>query len=133
MTGVDNPAATGGLAVLAALGIQYLKNSGWASWFNRETSKANMGLSLLTAFAATVGIHWTYTASTDTFAIIGVQAALAHGIWQSVIQWAAQHAVYKSVVVPSETLGEIRALMARALEPPPISQGEAKAQGVKLP
>ncbi len=127
-TGLDNPAATGGLAVAAALFIQYLKNAGWATWFTRETAKANVALSVVTAFLMTVGIHWTWDARTDTFAIIGVAAFLSHGLWQWFLQWLGQHVAYKSLVVPSETLGEIRAMLARLLTPPPISEGDAKAQ-----
>lgn len=126
-TGLDNPAATGGLAVAAALFIQYLKNAGWASWFTRETEKANLALSLATAFFATVGIHWTWDRTTDTFAIIGVSAFLTHGVWQWFVQWIGQYASYKGLIVPAETLGEIRALLARGLTPPPISEGDAKA------
>jgi hypothetical protein len=128
MTGIDNPAATGGLALVSALGIQYLKNSGWATWFNRETDKANLFLSLLVAFFTSLGIHFSWDAKTDTIAIIGVMYALQHGLWEWFIQWAAQHVVYKTVIVQSETLGEIRAYLARLASPPPISEGDAKTQ-----
>jgi len=126
MTGLDNPAATGGTALIASLAIQYLKNSGWATWFTRETNRANLALSVLVAFCTSIGIHFTWDAATDTFAIIGVMAALKHGLWEWFLQWVTQHAAYKGFIVPAETLGEIRALLARAL-PPPVTEGAQKA------
>lgn len=131
MTGLDNPAAQGGAAIAASMAIQYLKNAGWASWFTRETAKANLGLSLVIAFLTSVGIHWTWDPATDTIGIIGVAGFFKHGLWEWIIQWIGQHASYKGLVVPAETLGEIRALLQRVLEPPPVSEGAAKAEGVK--
>lgn len=128
MTGFDNPAATGGLALLVSLGIQWLKNSPWATWFTRESDKANLGLSIVLAGVATLGIHWNYVDATDTIAIVGVKAALSHNLWQWVLQWATQHAAYKGIVVPSETLGEIRGLLQRAIDGGPISAGDAKVK-----
>lgn len=133
MTGLDNPAATGGFALLAALAIQYLKNTPWATWIRRDTAKANLALSVAVAFLTSVGIHWNYVPVSDTLQIVGLHQALTHGLWEWVMQWATQHAAYKGIVVPSETLGEIRALIARALEPPPISAGDAKVQAAKEP
>lgn len=126
MLGLDNPAATGGMALLAALLIQYLKNTSWATWVRRDTEKANLALSIMLAFLTSIGIHFSWDAGHDTFAIVGVQAALTHNVWQWVIQWAAQHGVYKGVIAPAETLGEIRTLLARVLEPPSVSVAEQK-------
>lgn len=130
MTGLDNPVATGGTALIASLAIQYLKNSGWATWFTRETNRANLFLSIIVSGAMAIGIHFTWDAATDTFAIVGVMAALKHGIWEWATQWVAQHAAYKVFVVPSEALGEIRALLQRQM-PPPISVPELKTQVLK--
>lgn len=126
MLGLDNPAATGGMALIAALLIQYLKNTSWATWIRRDTDKANLALSLALAFCTSIGIHFSWNAGSDTFAIVGARAALTHNLWQWVIQWAAQHGTYKGLIVPAETLGEIRNLLARVLEPPAVSEGEQK-------
>lgn len=119
--GLDNPIATGGTAIFAAIFVQYLKNSGWASWFTRETTKANIALSAVIALGLSVGIH--VTSDPVNYAII----INRHELYQWAIQFASQHAAYKSFVVPAETLGEIRALLARVLTPPPVSEGDAKA------
>lgn len=126
MTGLDNPVATGGTALLATLAIQFLKNSQWASWFTRETKRANLVLSVVVAVATSLGIHFAWDAAKDTLVITGLMGGLTHGAWEALLQWAAQHATYKAFVVPAETLGEIRALLARQL-PPPVSEGAAKA------
>lgn len=125
MTGLDNPVATGGTALIATLAIQFLKNSGWATWFNRETDRANLALSIVVAAATAMGLHVTINwASGD-----GALHFNLHQVWDGVIQWAAQHGWYKTTVVPAETLGEIRALLQRILEPPPVSDAAAKTEG----
>jgi len=111
MTGLDNPAATGGAALFVALFIQYLKNSTWATWITRETPRANLALSVILAFCTSVGIHFSWDASTDTFVIVGLMAAAKHGAWEWLIQWLSQYAAYKGFIVPAETLGEIRAVL----------------------
>lgn len=127
MQGLDNPAATGGTALLSTLAIQALKNSSWASWFNRDSARANFALSLFISFIATVGVHYTWDANTGTLMITGLTlAGLAHGVWSWLLQWLTQHATYKGFVVPAETLGEIRALLQRQW-PPAISATEAKS------
>lgn len=128
MTGLDNPVATGSTALISTLLIQALKNSGWATWFNRNTSRANFLLSLLISFVAAIGVHYTWDAHTGTLMITGLTlAGISHGAWEWFMQWAAQHASYKGFVVPAETLGEIRALLQRALQPP-ISTPELKSE-----
>lgn len=127
MTGIDNPAAMGGSALFATLAIQALKNSGWATWFNRETARANLGLSIAIAGAASLGIHFVWDAAKDTLTITGLAFSLRHSVWEWALQWAAQHAAYKGFVVPSETLGEIRALLQRSL-PPSITTAESKGK-----
>lgn len=119
--GIDNPVALGSSALLATLAIQWLKNSGWASWFNRETDKANLALSVAVAVATSIGIHFTVGPHEGDFIITGNW----HLIGNAITQWVAQHAAYKGFVVPGETLGEIRALLQREL-PPPISEPEIK-------
>lgn len=121
----DNAVALGSGALLATLGIQYLKNSGWATWFNRDTDKANLGLSVLIASATSLGIHYTCNANGDC-----VVTGNWHLIGNAVVQWATQHAAYKGFVVPSEALGEIRALLQRLLQPP-ISSSEQKTSDAK--
>jgi len=130
MHGLDNPTATGGTALMAALAIQALKNSGWATWFNRETGRANLFLSAVVAAVTSVGIHFAYDATAGTIVITGVTMAAAHALYQTSLQFSAQHVWYKAIIVLPETLGEIRALLQRAM-PPPISAPEAKAEQAK--
>lgn len=131
MTGLDNPIATGGGAVFSAIAIQALKNSEWATWFNRNTGRANLALSILVAFATSIGIHFAWDATNGALLITGLTAAgITHAAWQAAIQWVTQFAAYKHIVVPAEALGEIRAILQRSL-PPPISPPEEKTQQAK--
>lgn len=121
--GLDSPLVTGTTAVVASMAIQALKNSGWATWFNRQTDRANLALSIAVAIATTAGIHWTF----DTASGNGTILFNIHQIWGALSQWVAQHIAYKQFIVPSETMGEIRAMMQKLL-PPPISKAEEKTQ-----
>lgn len=120
----DNPSATIGLAIVIPVLLQALKNASWFPVLTRQTSRINFAVGVFAAAAATFGIHATWDMNTGgTITLPGL-----HGLWQGVIQWAGQQAAYKSLVVPSETLGEIRGMLERAMTPPPISEGAAKAE-----
>ncbi len=120
----DNPSATVALAVVVPFLLQALKNASWFPVLTRETGKINFAVGVLAAAAATFGIHATWDATAGgTITLPGL-----HGIWQGLVQLAGQQVTYKGLVVPAETLGEIRAMLARALTPPPISEGAAKAE-----
>jgi hypothetical protein len=126
MLGVDNPAAVGASALLMSLVMQAIKNSSLVPWMTRQTGPINLVVSLVAAAMSAGVIHynWDGTSGVATFALS------THLLWSFVLQWATQHAAYKTVVVPGETLGEIRALLQRSL-PPPISPAEAKTQEAK--
>lgn len=123
MTGLENPVATGSTALMATIAIQALKNSNWASWFNRNTPHANLALSILVALGTAAGIHFTMDWTTG----VGNIAFSLHALWEAVVQWVAQHAIYKKMVAEPEIAGEVRALLQRLL-PPPISDAERKTQ-----
>lgn len=123
MTGLDNPVAVGSTALMSAVAIQALKNSNWASWFNRNTPHANLALSIVVALATATGIHFTMDWTTGN----GNVAFNLHGLWEAVVQWVTQHAIYKKMVAEPEAAGEIRALLQRLL-PPPISEPERKTE-----
>ncbi len=128
MTGIENPGAVGVSALATSILLQLLKNSKAVPWISRNTSQINLALSAICAFLTSLSIHFTFNQASDTFAITGSVDAIRHGLWDFVVQMMANHGTYKAFVVPAETLGEIRALLERALTPPPISEGEAKAQ-----
>lgn len=124
MTGLDNPVATGGAAVIAVAMIQALKNCDrpWAKWISRETATLNLWLGIGVAFATSIGIHVVHEAGNWTISFS------THEVWQALIQWATQQITYKGFVVPAEALGEIRTLLERGFTPPPESEGAAKVQ-----
>ena len=119
----DNPSATLGLAVVIPFLLQMLKNASWFPWLSRHTSQLNFAVGVIAASASVIGIHASYDMSTGGT----ITLPPLHTIWQAFIQWAGQQVAYKGLVVPAETLGEIRSLLERVLTPPPISEGAAKA------
>lgn len=120
----DSVGATLGLSVVVAALLQAVKNSELFPWISRATGKLNFWIGIAAAVASTAGIHGHY----DMSAGGSVTIPGLHVIFQSVVQWASQQAAYKGLIVPAETLGEIRAMLARALTPPPISEGAAKTE-----
>lgn len=123
----DNPVATVGLAVVVSAVFQALKNSDKFPWISRASGKINFWVGIVAAIASAAGIHATWDVqSGGTIAIPG-----ALGIWQAVIQWASQYIAYKGLIVPAETLGEIRTMLERTMTPPPVSEGAAKADAAE--
>lgn len=120
----DNPIATAGLAVVVSAIFQALKNSQWFPWVSRVSGRVNFTVGIIAAIAATVGIHATWDAQAGgTITLPGLQ-----GLWQVLVQWATQQTAYKGLIVPAETLGEIRTMLERYATPPPVSEGAAKAK-----
>ncbi len=119
----DNPAATVGLAVVVSAVFQLLKNSDKFPWLSRATGKINFWVGVFAAVASVAGIHATWDASSGgSISLPGLQA-----MWQAVVQWASQQIAYKGLIVPAETLGEIRTMLERYATPPPVSEGAQKA------
>jgi hypothetical protein len=123
--------ASGTSAVLVSVLLQILKNTAYFPWISRNTARANTIISFLAAFGTSLGIVATFDFNSSS----GNFSGTFHGnIWDilhvgahTAIQWATQHSFYKGFVVPAETLGEIRAYLARLL-PPPMSEGAIKAR-----
>jgi hypothetical protein len=126
MVGVDNPAAVATSALLMSLLVQALKNSPLVPWMNRQTGTVNLLVSFVSAIISAGVIHYAWDVKTgDVTFVLNV-----HLVWAFIVQWGTQHAAYKGLIVPTETLGDIRALLQRAL-PPPINEAEAKAHDAK--
>lgn len=129
---MDNFYATSGVsAIVVSVLLQVLKNTPFFPYLSRNTAKLNSAVSIVAAFVVSIGIiyQFDYDDATGAF-ILNVHGNLwdvLHTIEHTIGQWAAQQVAYKGLIVPAETLGEIRHLLARVLEPPPVSEGEAKA------
>lgn len=125
------------VALMSSVLIQLLKNSQWASWINRDTAKLNAFLSALIAFVSSMGIVMSFDWNPDSGAFA---AGFKGNVWDILhllthfpVQWAEQHVLYKGLIVPAETLGEIRAILKEGLlaqppqtktEVPPVSGGK---------
>ena len=124
----DNPSATLTLAVIVPFIVQGFKNASWFPWVTRNTGRINFAIGVIAALATTLGIHATWDPIVGG-SITGIPGI--HGIWQAFVQWAGQQVAYKGLVVPAETLGDIRTLLERLLAPPPESSGAAKTMDPK--
>lgn len=97
----------GGTALVSSLIIQWMKESQIAifNFLGTEKSKANINLcfSILVAFITSIGIGYKYDSTAGTLLVTGLTVAgLEHGLWHWFIQWASQHAIYKTMIVPTE-------------------------------
>jgi hypothetical protein len=64
------------VSAITVAAIQWLKKSSWFPWLSDTSSKlALRGTSLLTAFAAAAGIHFTFSAEAGTLAVSGLTVA----------------------------------------------------------
>lgn len=103
----DNVVATGGFALVCSVILQSLKNSNQFPWLSRETARINFWIGLLVAGLSTAGVHLRYDYHTGGV----IELPSVTGLFQWVIQWAAQQGAYKGLIVPAETLGDIRSRM----------------------
>lgn len=124
MLGVDNLAATGTTAVAVTMLFQMLKNSPLFPWLTRETEKANLAVGVMVAGLSAAGIHFAWDSKIATLGI----TINAHMLWSWFVQWAGQQTAYKTLVVPSETLGEIRGLLQQLLPPAVLPPAQTKGQ-----
>lgn len=107
MLGLDNLAATGTTAVAVTMLLQALKNSPLFPWITRETQRLNFAVGVLVAGLSAAGIHFAWDPHSGS-ALITINT---HLLWAWFLQWAGQQTAYKGLVVPAETLGEIRAIL----------------------
>ncbi len=125
-------AASGVTAIFVSVAMQILKNTPLFPWLSRNSGKLNAAISVLAAFATSVGIIYSFDYDELTgaflFNIHGNLWDAWHVITHTAGQWATQHLFYKGFIVPAETLGEMRAMLANALTPPPVSPGAEKAK-----
>jgi hypothetical protein len=106
------------VALVTSVVIQMFKNSPLISFMDRDTQKLNAFISGIVAFITSLGLVVSFDMSPD-----GAFAAGLHGnIWDVLhvlghfpVQWATQHMFYKGLIVPAETLGEIRAVLKEGL------------------
>lgn len=111
--------STGAAAVLSSILLQALKNSKWVSFLGdgEQHAKMNALVAVVLAGASSLGIHYNFDATAGTLTITGLHASsIAHGIGQWAIQYAMQHGVYKSTIVPAELAVKNGQLLHQLLE-----------------
>lgn len=109
------------VALVTSVLLQVVKNSTYFPWLNRNTGKLNAAVGMIVALLTSVGIiaSFDFNQQTGAFAagFSGNVWDVLHALGHAVVQWAEQHAIYKSLLVPSETLGEIRTLLTNNQTP----------------
>lgn len=126
--------ASGTTAIFVSVAMQILKNTPFFPWLSRNSGKVNAWLGFLVAFASSIGIAFSFDFNSASGDFIGKFHGnlwdVLHLAGHTAVQWAMQHGFYKAAIVPAETLGEIRSLLARAM-PPAVSDGMQKAVDIR--
>jgi hypothetical protein len=114
---------SGGIAVVSALCIQFLKKSNWFTFLSTDVSseKANRAFSILIAIITSLGITFSFNATQHELIIGGLDNdMILTYVIHAFSQWIGQHVAYKTVVVPTElqaaivrTLKQINDTMAK--------------------
>jgi len=125
---VDNPQITqllmlisqfishGTMSIVVVSAIQWAKQSPLAPWINKETTTLNKYISAILAFLTSIGIAYTYNSGvvTITFTV----AAVLHGLWHFIQQYAMQHFVYHGFIKPTTVQVAQSAPVASAVNAP---------------
>jgi hypothetical protein len=86
-------------AFIVTWGLQHLKNASWFPWLNEEKVQLARFLSIILAFAGTIGIHVAWTGSAGTLTITGLAwATVGPALWHCVQQFVMQEMSYHAVV-----------------------------------
>ncbi len=104
---------SGSTAVISAIVLQFLKNRNWVTFLGKEPQfqNANLIVSILIAGLTSIGITYGYNSTTGDATIV----LSTHQLWRAGLQWVAQHAAYKTAIVPTELLaGILNQLKAQA-------------------
>ena len=92
------------LSVMVAYFIESLKKSSRIGWINQHTKGLNRVLSLVLAFATSVGITYSFDPTVGTLVIDGLTwAAITTTAWETLKQYVNQQLVY-AVAIEKRTV-----------------------------
>jgi hypothetical protein len=93
------------LAAVSSMILQWVKNSAWFPWINRNTEKLNRVAAIVISGIGAIGIHMQYDGAAGSLTLTGLtaQSVLSNG-WTWFTQFAFQHGWYKAT--NSKTNGE---------------------------
>lgn len=123
-----------GLAAAASYFIQYLKNSPKFSWISQHSSGLNRALATLTALAASVGVHYTYTHTDEGTWIVTFTgltlASVGHYTWAWFTQFAIQQGYFAAVVKQPDIVKTVgpEGIGQAAVAVPPSAAGAVPAK-----
>ena len=87
------------LGVIVGYVIEVMKGSDWFPWMHTYTDRVNRLVSLVLAVVASLGIQYTYDATTGTLVLSGLTlSSLVPVAWEAVKQFVANEVAYKVVV-----------------------------------
>src|SRR5271154_6889382 len=88
------------VSAISVAAIQWLKKASWFPWLSDASSSfALRGTSLITAFAAAAGIHFTFSAEAGTLAVSGLTVAtILPALWAWLKSMVFNELVFQSAV-----------------------------------
>lgn len=86
-------------AYAASALLEWLKKQSWFPFANANTAALNRATSIIFAFFAAAGLHYTFDSEAGVLTISGLTAVnIAHAIWAWIQQYAFQQAAYRGLV-----------------------------------
>ena len=86
-------------AAIVVYAINKLKSAKWFPLLQKDWTWINRGFSMFVAFAVSIGIHYTWSASTDGGHTLTLQiptlAVLGLGVWHWLNQYAMQETLFQ--------------------------------------
>jgi hypothetical protein len=124
-----------GVSVAVVYLIQLLKNSSWFPWISQHTDQLNRWISVVAAFATSVGFQFAFTGSAATGGTLIIQVpaltVVLSVLLHSLGQVGIQESFYRTAVKPSSDVTLVAGLSN--LEPvqvqPQDSHGASSAGG----
>lgn len=87
------------LGVIVSYVIEWLKTSNRVPWLHDYSDRLNRIVSAVLAIVASLGIQYTYDATTGTLVLSGLTlSSLVPVAWEAIKQFVANEVAYKVVV-----------------------------------
>lgn len=97
-----------GLGALAAYLIKFLQGSKYFPWITAEAKKINIAIQAMLSLLASIGIGYTWDATTHALTITGLSLALIfHGAINWLSQFAIQHGFTNLITIGQKLNGVV--------------------------
>jgi hypothetical protein len=85
------------LAAVSSMILQWVKNSAWFPWINKNTAGLNRAVAIVISGIGAAGIHMHYDTAAGSLTLTGLtKESIVRNGWTWFTQFAFQHGWYKA-------------------------------------